>query len=107
MALIDRTREVGVLAALLDDAEAGKSGAMVLRGAPGIGKTALLKAVSELAAGRGMMIASVSGVEAEAPLGYAALHWLLRFFPGSVDQLPPPQRDALRFTLGLVSGPAP
>jgi DNA-binding CsgD family transcriptional regulator len=107
MALIDRMREREVLAALLDDAEAGKSGAMVLRGEPGVGKTALLEAVSEMAAGRGMMIASVAGVEAEAPLGYAALHRLLRFFPGSVDQLPPPQRDALRFTLGLVSGPPP
>jgi DNA-binding CsgD family transcriptional regulator len=107
VALIDRTQEVGVLTALLDDAEAGKSGAIVLRGEPGIGKTALLEAVSELAARRGMTIANVSGVEAEAPLGYAALHWLLRFFPGSVDQLPSPQRDALRFTLGLVSGPPP
>jgi DNA-binding CsgD family transcriptional regulator len=107
VALIDRTRELAVLAALLDGAEAGKSGAMLLRGEPGIGKTALLGAVSELAAGRRMSIASVTGVEAEAPLGYAALHGLLRFFPGSVDQLPAPQRDALRFALGLVSGPPP
>jgi DNA-binding CsgD family transcriptional regulator len=80
---------------------------MVLQGEPGIGKSALLKAVSDLAAGRGMTVASVSGVEAEAPLGYAALHRLLRYFPSSVDQLPPPQRDGLRFTLGLVSGPPP
>jgi DNA-binding CsgD family transcriptional regulator len=108
VALIDRTRELAVLATLLDDADAGKSGAMVVLGEPGIGKTALLETVLELAAAQGMTAASVAGIEAEAPLGYAALHRLLRLFPpGSVDRLPPPQRDALRCTLGLVSGPAP
>jgi hypothetical protein len=80
---------------------------MVLRGQPGIGKTALLEAVSESAGARGMTTASVTGIESEAPLGYAALHRLIRFFPGAVDRLPPPQRDALRITLGLVFGPPP
>lgn len=36
---------------MLDDAEAGTSGAIVIRGELGIGKTALLGAVSELAGG--------------------------------------------------------
>jgi hypothetical protein len=49
----------------------------------------------------------VAGIEAEAPMDYAALHQLLRFFPGGVDWLPPPQGDALRYTLGLVPGPPP
>ncbi|MEV0910608.1 helix-turn-helix transcriptional regulator [Streptomyces hokutonensis] len=98
---------MGVLTALFDDAEAGRSGAIVLRGEAGIGKTVLLETVSELAAGRGMATVAVSGVEEEAPLGYAALHRFLRLFPGSVDALPPPQRDALRVTLGLVAGPPP
>lgn len=107
MPLIDRVQEQEQLTALLDDAGEGKSGAIVLRGEPGIGKTALLNMVTERAAGRQMKVASVSGAEAEAPLGYAALHGLLRLFPGSVDRLPSAQRDALRFTLGLVSGPPP
>jgi hypothetical protein len=54
-----------------------------------------------------MTTAHVSGIESEAPLGYAALHRLIRFFPGAVDRLPPPQRDALRTTFGLVFGPPP
>jgi DNA-binding CsgD family transcriptional regulator len=107
VALIDRTEELAVLGALLNDAEAGHSAAVVLRGEPGIGKTALIEAVSELAARRGMTTATIAGIEAEAPLGYAALHRLLQFFPGAVDRLPPPQRDALRSTMGLVAGPPP
>ena len=46
MGLIDRTRELSVLTGLIEGAQAGNSGAMVLRGEPGIGKTALLEAVS-------------------------------------------------------------
>lgn len=107
MALIGRARELETLSSLLHDAETGKSGALVLRGEAGIGKSALLAAASDLAAARGFATAAVSGVEAEAPLGYAALHRLLRFFPGAVDRLPSPQRDALRYTLGLVAGPPP
>jgi hypothetical protein len=45
--------------------------------------------------------------ERAAPSWSAALHQLLRFFPGGVDRLPPPQGDALRYTLGLVPGPPP
>lgn len=107
MALIDRTRELSLLTGLLEGAQAGNSAAMVLRGEPGIGKTALLEAVSGSAAARGMTTAVVTGIESEAPLGYGALHRLIRFFPGAVDRLPPPQRDALRTTLGLVFGPPP
>jgi hypothetical protein len=107
VALIDRTRELSVLTGLLEGAQAGNSAAMVLRGEPGIGKTALLEAVSGSADAQGMTTAHVSGIESEAPLGYAALHRLIRFFPGAVDRLPPPQRDALRTTLGLVFGPPP
>jgi DNA-binding CsgD family transcriptional regulator len=107
VALIDRTRELSVLTGLIEDAQAGNSAAMVLRGEPGIGKTVLLEAVSGSADTQGMTTAHVSGIESEAPLGYAALHRLIRFFPGAVDRLPPPQRDALRTTFGLVFGPPP
>lgn len=105
--LLGRDAERAVLTALLDRAAAGRGGAMVLRGEPGIGKTALLEAVSGLAARRGMTTAGLAGIEAEAPLGYAALHQLLRSFPGAVARLPRPQRDALRSALGLAGGPPP
>ena len=35
------------------------------------------------------------------------MHRLLQFFPGLVDGLPPPQRDALLSTFGLIAAPPP
>lgn len=107
MALIDRTDEFSLLSGLLEGAQAGNSAAMVLRGGPGIGKTALLEAVSGSVDAHGMTAVRVAGIESEAPLGYAALHRLIRFFPGAVDRLPTPQRDALRTAFGLAFGPPP
>ncbi len=107
MVLINRKAEREMLTALLNGTQVGNSGAVVLRGEPGIGKTALLEEVHQMAATRGMMTATIVGLEAEAPIGYAALHRLLQFFPGSVDRLPPPQRDALLSTLGLIAAPPP
>ena len=54
-----------------------------------------------------MRVVRVTGVEAEMPFGYAALHRLLLPFPGLIEQLPVPQREALRSTFGLVAGPPP
>lgn len=88
MALIDRTRELSVLTGLLEGAQAGHSAAMVLRGEPGIGKTALLEAASGSADARGMTTAHVAGIESEAPLGYAALHRLIRRCTGSSGSSP-------------------
>ena len=49
----------------------------------------------------------MTGVESEAPLGYAALHRLVLGFLGLVEHLPAPQRHALESTFGLVAGPPP
>ncbi len=107
MQLIDRSKELELLEGLLSRAEEGYSAAVVLRGEAGVGKTALLDAVAARAAAGGVRIAQVTGVESEVPLGYAALHRLLLRFPELVDRLPPPQRDALLATFGLISGPPP
>ena len=96
-----------MLTGLLAQAADGTSAAVVVRGEPGIGKTALLDVVAARAVSQGMRVARVTGVEAEVPLGYAALHRLLLPFPGLIEQLPAPQRDALRSTFGLVAGPPP
>jgi hypothetical protein len=45
--VIDRTQELELLTNLLDGAADGNSAAIVIRGDSGIGKTALLEAVSE------------------------------------------------------------
>ncbi len=107
MDLIGRSAELELLTGPLAQAADGTSAALVVRGEPGIGKTALLDAVAAQAQGDGMRVARVTGVESEIPLGHAALHRLLLSFPGLIEALPAPQREALQSTFGLVAGPPP
>jgi DNA-binding CsgD family transcriptional regulator/tetratricopeptide (TPR) repeat protein len=106
MALVGRLSELQALEKLLDAATAGLSGVLVLRGEAGFGKTALLEAAAEAAAGRSIQIARLTGVESETQLSYAGLHRLLLSYADHIDRLPGPQRDALRSTFGLSNGPA-
>jgi len=94
-----------VLAGLLARAAEGFSGALVLRGEPGVGKTTLLDDTAAAAMTGGMRICRLTGVESETQLGYAALHQFLLPFHGQLERLPGPQRQALRSTFGLVAGP--
>jgi len=77
------------------------SGALVLRGEAGVGKTALLKSTVGEAAG--FSVIQIEGIESEMPLGYAALHRLLRPYMDRVERLPEPQRLALHSAFGLAS----
>lgn len=79
----------------------GDSTAMVVHGDPGIGKTALLAAISATA--DGFRTINATGVEAEAELPYAGLHLLLRRDLDRLDALPAVQAEALRGALGLAS----
>ena len=103
MVLVDRSAERELLSGLTARAAEGLSGTLVLRGEPGVGKTALLDDLAATATARGMRTARLAGVEPETQLGYAALHRLL--FPDHIERLPDPQRSALRSTFGLVAGP--
>jgi DNA-binding CsgD family transcriptional regulator len=103
--LVGRFTERAALNALLDGAQEGLSGALVLRGDAGVGKTALLDETAEYAASRRMQIARLAGVESEIQLGYAALHRLLLPYGGRLNRLPVPQREALKSAFGLVAGP--
>ena len=103
--LLDRLRERGALSELLDVARAGRSGVLVLRGEPGVGKTALLEYAIESAAG--LRVARVAGVESEMELAFAALQQLCAPMLGTLAGLPDPQRDALGVAFGLKLGAAP
>jgi DNA-binding CsgD family transcriptional regulator/tetratricopeptide (TPR) repeat protein len=94
-----------VLDRLLASARAGDSGALVLRGEPGIGKTALLGYL--LGRASGCRTARAVGVEAEMELAFAGLHQLCAPFLDRLDRLPGPQRDALCTAFGLLAGNAP
>ena len=90
---------------MFDAARAGRSGVLVVRGAPGIGKTALLEDAIESASG--FRVARTAGVESEMELAFAALHQLCAPMLDRVDRLPGPQRDALGVAFGLSAGDVP
>ena len=105
VALVGRSAEREALGGLLARAADGYSGALVLRGEAGAGKTALLDETVAAAVAGGLRTARLTGVEPETQLGYAGLHRFLLPFADHLERLPDPQRDALRSTFGLVAGP--
>jgi DNA-binding CsgD family transcriptional regulator len=90
---------------LLSNVRAGQTQVLVLRGEPGIGKTALLDHL--VAAASGCQVARAAGVESEMELPFAGLHQLCAPMLGHLERLPGPQQDALRVAFGLQSGGAP
>jgi predicted ATPase len=99
--LLGREDECAAVDRLLDDARAGVGGSLVVRGEPGIGKSALLDYARRRAAP--MEVLSATGVEAESGLAFAGLHELLRPVLGSLGELPDIQSQALAGALGLAA----
>jgi ABC-type transport system involved in cytochrome c biogenesis ATPase subunit len=66
-----RDRECAILDGLLSQVRKGRSGVLLLRGEPGIGKTALLRYLIE--AGSGSTRLRSTGVESEMELPFARL----------------------------------
>jgi DNA-binding CsgD family transcriptional regulator len=98
--LLGRDPECAAIDSLLEGARSGTGGALVVRGEPGIGKTALLDYARQRAAP--MVVLSATGVEAESDLAFAGLHELLRPVLGSLGKLPEIQSEALAGALGLA-----
>src|SRR5882757_9631803 len=103
--LLGRLPERAALSQLLEAARAGRSGVLVVRGEPGVGKTALLEHAVESAAG--LRVARVAGVESEMELAFAGLQQLCAPMLGKLEGLPGPQRDALGVAFGLKTGATP
>ncbi|GAA3180737.1 LuxR family transcriptional regulator [Nonomuraea roseoviolacea subsp. carminata] len=97
-----RDQEVARLEALLAAARQGRGGALVLRGEPGIGKSALLEHVTRAAADFQVMRAS--GAEFEMELPFAALHQLCAPVLEHLPALPARHRQALEVAFGLDAG---
>jgi len=95
-----RSAETARIDELLAAARDGRSGALVIRGEAGVGKTALL---DYAAAAAGMRVLRGTGIESETELPFAALQLLLRPGLGRLDVLPPPQAQALRGAFGLAA----
>jgi DNA-binding CsgD family transcriptional regulator len=97
-----RHEECAAIDRLLADAGGQRSGALVIRGEVGLGKSALLAYAADRAAGR-MRVLWGSGVESESELAFAALHQLVRPVLDRLERLPGPQANALRGAFGLAT----
>ncbi|HYA00417.1 MAG TPA: LuxR family transcriptional regulator [Candidatus Binatia bacterium] len=97
--LLGRGPELARIDRAVADAQRGVSSVLLLRGEPGIGKTALLQ--HALTQGAGMRVLSARGVEFEADVPFAGLHELLRPALGLLDRIPTPAAESLRAALGL------
>src|SRR5215217_668655 len=100
-----RHAELERVGELVDAAREGHSGALVLRGEAGVGKSALLAAACNGAAD--MRVLACRGTESETQLPFAALHQLVRPVLCHADAIPPVQARALNAALGLESGARP
>ena len=101
-----RRREQAALHHLLVDVRSGKSRVLVVRGEPGIGKTALLDDFCRRACDVNL-IRGV-GIESESDLPFAGLHHLCSQMPeDKLELLPEAQRGAICAALGRGLGSSP
>ena len=100
-----REVECARLDELLIALRSGQSGALVVHGEAGCGKSALLDYVAERS--DGCSLDRAVGVQSEMELPFAKLHQLCMPVIDRVDRLPTPQGSALRTAFGLSDGRQP
>ena len=103
--LTDRHNERDALDRLVTAIRGSQSRALVVRGDPGVGKTALLDYLAHRASG--CQVARASGVQSEMELAFAGLHQLCAPMLSRAEHLPMPQREALRTAFGQAAGSPP
>src|SRR3954463_9314277 len=96
---VGRTSERERLDATLALARDGHSAVLVIRGEPGIGKTALLRYAARQAAG--LRTIEVEGVQAGMELGVGGIHQLCSPLFEKLEVLAPPQQNAIEVALGM------
>lgn len=100
-----RGSECETLRGLVSTVRSGSCEVLVLRGEAGVGKTALLEYVSDLASG--FRCVEVAGVQSDMELAFAGLQQLCAPLLDHLDGLPEPQREALNVAFGRGVGPTP
>ncbi|MFJ9707067.1 ATP-binding protein [Streptomyces sp. NPDC101234] len=98
--MIGRDKELSLLRGLLADTAAGRGSALLVHGAAGVGKSALLRAVAADAVEGGFKVLRTSGVEPEQWLPFAALQLLLQPVARGIEDLSDPHRLALGGAFG-------
>jgi predicted ATPase len=101
-ALRGRDAECATLDRLVEEVRSGKSRALVLRGEPGVGKTALLDYA--IGSAPDLRVLRAVGVESEMELAFASLQQLCAPMLDRLGRLPGPQQDALSVAFGLSAG---
>ncbi|MFF4354764.1 ATP-binding protein [Streptomyces sp. NPDC001530] len=102
--MVGRDSEGEVLSAFVA-ASGGR--ALVLRGDSGVGKSALLGHVSQLAASQQHRVIRAAGVEAESELPFAGLHQFLYPLLSYIDRLDEVHRKVFDAVFGRSEGTAP
>ena len=105
MNLVGREDESRQLDQLLDSVRGGVAATLVLRGEPGIGKTALVDYALEAASD--MQTVVLVGIESEVGLAFGALQRVLVPIMHWIPRLPEPQRNALNAAFGNAGGSSP
>src|SRR6516225_4926884 len=105
MPLYGRDAERAALGALAAAARESRSGVLIIRGAPGTGKSALLDDVA--ASSPCMHVLRATGIQGEAELAFAGLHQLVWPLRNLIGQLAVAQVAVLRGVLGAAQGPPP
>jgi DNA-binding CsgD family transcriptional regulator len=103
--LTGRHAECDMIDRLVAAVRAGDSRTLVVRGEPGVGKTALLEYLAGQASD--CRVVRAVGIQSEMELTFAVLHQLCAPMLDRLERLPAPQRDALRTAFGLSAGVAP
>ncbi|MFG2367466.1 AAA family ATPase [Streptomyces mirabilis] len=102
--IVGRDHELALLSRLVDALTTGRTGALLMTGGPGAGKSALLDAAARMARRSGVRALRCRGSEGESGLAFAGLHQLLRPFLDLAEGLPARQRAALLGVFGLDDG---
>ena len=99
--LLGRDSAMTLLTELLDGAPA-RGSALLIRGEPGVGKSALLDEAARAATERNMRVLRTIGHKSEAQMPFAGIHQLIRPIVAQIDELPVPQRRALLGAFGAA-----
>src|SRR3954468_3895639 len=107
--LFGRGAELDALSAVVSAPSSGASAALVIRGEPGVGKTALVTHVVDevMAERRDVTLLATTATPTEFDLGFGGLLGVLRPVLDGLDALPTRQAAALRsaFALGPATDP--
>jgi predicted ATPase len=104
--LFGRDAELAAIASVIA-AIRERGSAMLVRGEPGVGKSALLRSADGVARAQGFQVLRASGEETESRLEFAGLHQLLLPVLDDAHRLPARQRNALEGTFGVAEPAEP